>query len=170
MHVAGRAKMDSSIPIFLRHLRWAEELVNASKLCDYLVHILCCRSLTCDSPPPSITSQESLAVSSQPIDTWYQAIPQEQGGEVTEAPEYPECFTTYRRITHFVEYLDVAEVSSRFEVNWSNFFTYANTSCTIKRDISHISRTQRSTQKPLTTKCNNSGFTKSNIKTLSHMK
>ncbi|CAH3038712.1 unnamed protein product [Porites lobata] len=75
------------------------------------------KSLTCDSPPPSITSQESLAVPSQPADTWYQAIPQDQAGEVTQAPEYPECFTTYRRITHFVEYFDVAEVSSRFEVN-----------------------------------------------------
>ena len=96
---------------------------NASKLCNCLVDILCCRSLTCDSPPPSITSHESLAVSSQPTDTWYQAIPEDQAGEVTQAPEYPECFTTYRRITHFVEYFDVAEVSSRFEVNWTNFFT-----------------------------------------------
>lgn len=83
----------------------------------YCISFAGCRSLTCDSPPPSITSQESLAVPSQPADTWYQAIPQDQAGEVTQAPEYTECFTTYRRITHFVEYFDVAEVSSRFEVN-----------------------------------------------------
>lgn len=40
-HARQGAKMDSSIPVFLRHLPWAEVLVNASKLCDCLVHILC---------------------------------------------------------------------------------------------------------------------------------
>jgi len=72
------------------------------------------KSLTCDSPP-SIAGQDPNSIPPQ-TENWYQAIPQDQAGEVAEPPELPPHCFTYRRITRVVQWFDVtAKLNSDLE-------------------------------------------------------